>query len=41
MEEYTIYRLESWSDEQWSEVIEAVEETVASFEFVFGDDEDE
>lgn len=38
MEEYTIYRLESWSDETWAAVIDAVEETVASFEF--GEDDE-
>lgn len=28
---YTIYRLESWDDQTWAEVIEAVEDTTASF----------
>jgi hypothetical protein len=28
---YTITRLETWDDETWAEVIEAVEDTVASF----------
>lgn len=31
METYTITRLESWSDETWDEVIDAVEDTTASF----------
>jgi len=30
-ETYTITRLESWSDETWAEVIDAVEDTTASF----------
>jgi hypothetical protein len=28
---YTIYRLESWDDATWAEVIDAVEDTTASF----------
>ena len=28
---YTIYRLESWDDQTWDAVIEAVEDTTASF----------
>lgn len=31
-ETYTIYRLDSWDDDTWNEVIDAVEETVASFD---------
>lgn len=31
METYTITRLDTWDDEIWSSVIEAVEDTVASF----------
>jgi hypothetical protein len=30
-ETYTIYRLESWDDDTWAEVIEAVEDTTADF----------
>ena len=30
-ETYTITRLESWSAETWAEVIDAVEDTTASF----------
>ena len=32
MDSYTIYRIESWDDDTWAEVIDAVEETTASFE---------
>jgi hypothetical protein len=31
MNEYTIYRLESWDDETWAEVVEAIEDLTASF----------
>ena len=33
MDSYTIYRIESWDDDTWAEVIDAVEETTASFEY--------
>ena len=28
---YTIYRIDSWDDQTWEAVIEAVEDTTASF----------
>lgn len=28
---YTIHRLESWDDQTWAEVIEAIEDTTESF----------
>lgn len=31
MDEYTVYRLETWDDETWAEVIEAIEATTESF----------
>ena len=30
-ETYTIHRLTSWDDETWDQVVEAVEDTTASF----------
>jgi hypothetical protein len=29
-ETYTITRLDGWTDEQWDEVVEAIEDTVVS-----------
>lgn len=29
-ETYTITRLDGWTDEQWEEIVEAVEDTVAA-----------
>jgi hypothetical protein len=31
MNSYTVIRLDSWSDDVWAEVVEAIEDTVASF----------
>jgi hypothetical protein len=30
MDTYTITRLDGWTDEQWDEIVEAVEDTVAA-----------
>lgn len=30
MNEYTVYRLEEWSDETWQEIIDAIEDVVVS-----------
>lgn len=32
MDTYTIIRLDTWDDDTWEAVIEAVEDTTASFE---------
>lgn len=31
MDTYTITRLESWDDETWAQVVEAIEQTTESF----------
>ena len=28
----TVYRIDSWDDETWEQVVDAVQETVASFD---------
>ena len=39
-ETYTITRLDEWTDEQWDEIVEAVEDTVAAVGEAFERDND-
>jgi len=32
MNSYTVVRLDEWDDDTWAEVVEAIEDTVATFE---------
>ena len=32
MGSYTVTRLDEWDDDTWAEVVEAIEDTVATFE---------
>jgi hypothetical protein len=39
-ETYTVTRLSYWDDDAWAEVVEAIEDTVASFEYAEFDTDD-